>query len=467
MKLNNKGFALTGIIYMLIVLFLLVLLLILANLAERKVVLDKIKYDVKQKLNQGGIISETTNKNSYIISFEPLGGQIDETIRTVKYGRQYGELPIPKKNGYKFKGWTGKNIFKEFKNGIKINTTTGEEEINNKAVSSDFIRVNFEYSYYYLSGLTDSLKSTVSFYNDKVEYMGSTTEFELTSLKITDSIIDPTTTTEAQGEIAFIRISQYEDENTTGTINDINNLNVQFEYGENATSYEPYKEYTKSTYLTKEEDHTLYAIWEQNGKNIYQDINYVKTNGNQYIILDYIAKQTTEIKLDIELIENSNTSLENANNDIIGLETTTTDNRFNANFGQTSEQVKTIFYWTDKITENEEQIKSQIYDSVTSRSIMDIKSGVVTYQELTTETLEKTGNNTDNTVLFGNYNGTDDINAFNRYDIKIYKIELYEGETLKKSLIPVKNKLNKKIGLYDEISDELYESDTSTSFLES
>lgn len=54
MKLNNKGFALTSIIYMLIVLFLMILLLVLSNLASRKVILDKMKYDVKEKLNQGG-----------------------------------------------------------------------------------------------------------------------------------------------------------------------------------------------------------------------------------------------------------------------------------------------------------------------------------------------------------------------------------------------------------------------------
>ena len=53
MKLNNKGFALTSIIYMLIVLFLMVMLLILANLAQRKVVLDRLKNDVKIKLDQG------------------------------------------------------------------------------------------------------------------------------------------------------------------------------------------------------------------------------------------------------------------------------------------------------------------------------------------------------------------------------------------------------------------------------
>ena len=53
MKLNNKGFALTSMIYMLIVLFLMIMLLVLSNLAQRKVVLDKITYDIKNKLDQG------------------------------------------------------------------------------------------------------------------------------------------------------------------------------------------------------------------------------------------------------------------------------------------------------------------------------------------------------------------------------------------------------------------------------
>lgn len=70
MKLNNKGFALTSIIYMLIVLFLLLLLLILSNLASRKVVLDKLKYDVKNKFGQGGIQAPIGKKVGEIISSE-------------------------------------------------------------------------------------------------------------------------------------------------------------------------------------------------------------------------------------------------------------------------------------------------------------------------------------------------------------------------------------------------------------
>lgn len=51
MKLNNKGFAISGILYSFIVLFLLMLLLILMNLTSKKMVLDKQKTDVLNEIN--------------------------------------------------------------------------------------------------------------------------------------------------------------------------------------------------------------------------------------------------------------------------------------------------------------------------------------------------------------------------------------------------------------------------------
>lgn len=65
-KLNNKGFALTSIIYMLIVLFLMIMLLVLANLAQRKLVLDKLKNNVKKELNQ------TVNINSQDLPYQNI-----------------------------------------------------------------------------------------------------------------------------------------------------------------------------------------------------------------------------------------------------------------------------------------------------------------------------------------------------------------------------------------------------------
>ena len=51
MKLNKSGFAVTGIIYSMLVLFLALVLLIMSNLASRKVLFDKEKGEILEKIN--------------------------------------------------------------------------------------------------------------------------------------------------------------------------------------------------------------------------------------------------------------------------------------------------------------------------------------------------------------------------------------------------------------------------------
>lgn len=46
------------------------------------------------------------DKNEYKITLDPNGGIVDQKETTVKYDEKYGELPIPKRDGYKFKGWS-------------------------------------------------------------------------------------------------------------------------------------------------------------------------------------------------------------------------------------------------------------------------------------------------------------------------------------------------------------------------
>ena len=52
MKLTNKGFAVTGIIYSMLVLFLALVLLIISSLASRKVLFDKEKGEILDRINQ-------------------------------------------------------------------------------------------------------------------------------------------------------------------------------------------------------------------------------------------------------------------------------------------------------------------------------------------------------------------------------------------------------------------------------
>ena len=52
--LQNKGFAISGIIYSILILFLLLLFSILSIMGARKMVLDKLKNDVINELNDDG-----------------------------------------------------------------------------------------------------------------------------------------------------------------------------------------------------------------------------------------------------------------------------------------------------------------------------------------------------------------------------------------------------------------------------
>lgn len=52
MKFNNRGFAITSIIYSMLILFLTLVVLILGNLASRKAIFDKQKEDILDKFEQ-------------------------------------------------------------------------------------------------------------------------------------------------------------------------------------------------------------------------------------------------------------------------------------------------------------------------------------------------------------------------------------------------------------------------------
>lgn len=306
MKLNNKGFALTSIIYMLIVLFLLTMLLVLANLATRKVVLDKIKNDVKYNLNQGGLVAQ----NIYIVTFDPTLGQIDQTSKQVKYNEPYGELPTPTREGYRFVGWRGKNLAPEINDGnytfyhhasrtssefknengenyIRINGNQGNENIDTLWILYSINKRILYQGDYVLSFDVRSANSVLSQSIGKIiPGSGNTTgrtgiykrynfswKFEEEYLL---SNIEKSFTFDNDGEWhhfsskvnipysvndALIEIGN-DAQNLYGTNSYIDIKNIQLEPGTTATSYEPYQEYTSDTIVTTQENHTLYAMWE-------------------------------------------------------------------------------------------------------------------------------------------------------------------------------------------------------------
>lgn len=512
MKLNNKGFALTSVIYMLIVLFLMTMLLILANLAQRKVVLDKIKSDVKQELNQGGVLAQ----NIYTVTFDPTIGQINQTSKQVKYNEPYGELPTPTREGYKFIGWTSKNLAPEINETnyeIYHHGSNTNSEFNNEN-GTNYIRINgyqqnenidtmwlihtknklkfLMEGTYVLSFDIRSENSIVTQSIMKVvlgagntqgrtgiyarRWTSPTTETLLSNIgqkydfdndgewhHFTSLITIPYSTHDA-----FIAIGN-DQPNLYGENSYIDIKNIQLERGETATSYEPYQEYTSDTVVTKQENHTLYAMWEYDYTQYYDNVEYVKSNGNQYINLNYAAKKNTEVRLDIELIENSNTELTSVsgNNNIIGREAITEDNAYSINIAATGTNSKNhIYYWLDKTYASGATAYFKAYSSVTPRSTMIVKSGSATFQGETITVATKTADNTNKMILLGSFNSDQNkIFVFNRYDVKIYGFQIYEGTELVKNLVPVKQKSDNKPGLYDTINNIFYPSNGEQDFL--
>ena len=63
--------------------------------------------------------SKEEYKPQYLITFDPNGGTVGETTKTVTYGETYGSLPTPTRSGYTFMGWRGKKIKNTINQGVK------------------------------------------------------------------------------------------------------------------------------------------------------------------------------------------------------------------------------------------------------------------------------------------------------------------------------------------------------------
>ena len=161
-----------------------------------------------------------------------------------------------------FIGWNGKNKFTGLVKNISINSTTGIEGSSTRNASSDFIQVDFTNNNYYLSGLSSDLRNFVAFYNENKEFMGRTGGIR-TNFRYLKGISTITLeNTGVGGNITYIRITQYELEGfTEGTIDQIENLAIQLEVGDEGTTYEPYL-VTSSTTVKQNRNQTLTAIWE-------------------------------------------------------------------------------------------------------------------------------------------------------------------------------------------------------------
>ena len=217
---------------------------------------NKYKYEYKEENEQ------------ITVTFDPQGGTLQETSKNVITGEKYGTLPTPTREGYTFMGWRGKNMFDEETILMAIDGATHE---NGYYVFNPRKAHN-------LYGVNGSNKILLNFKEDTQYTMSIEAYTELNEILFLGFVYNGETTSSLNERIA-LKSNEIIKSSTTSNVNKtINQITISYGYGtanahvayiqleegDTATEYEPYQEYTSSTIVTKEDNHTLYAIWKAN-----------------------------------------------------------------------------------------------------------------------------------------------------------------------------------------------------------
>lgn len=251
------------------------------------------------EVNSNTVVTESINNlyAKYIpvnvnITFNPNGGSVSPTTKTVMYNSTYGDLPTPTKSGSSFKGWRGSNL-------ININwpeSTPSSTSINlgtKRTFTPNTLVIGLAFDNYY--GQYQNIKNSLSISNNQFQFTASNgygVAFPiLSSANKTYSISYDASVTSGGRNINSIMfyksdgslISNIRECDgsgnrrctfttpantyylviefcTNGTNQTVTIKNLMLHEGNNVLNYEPYY-ITSSSTVVNYNPHTLTAIW--------------------------------------------------------------------------------------------------------------------------------------------------------------------------------------------------------------
>ena len=252
----------------------------------------------KEEMNGCVVVNYNENFNQYEynyrddcsinITFDPEGGSVDTTSKKVMIGKTYGELPEPTRDGYVFKGWRGKNMFK-LAGRSERNPGGSFYNTSKRNFTGDGIYVGITSNNYYLN--TNVKDYEIDDLNNTIKVISNGSGYGVGfDLKVTPN----TQYTVSSTSPCNIRLGQYQEDGTfitwngatasqfklnetfttsndtywllftvaTAAANPIEYTNVQIEKGDTVTEFEPYQEFTSDTIVNKGSDYVMHAIWE-------------------------------------------------------------------------------------------------------------------------------------------------------------------------------------------------------------
>ena len=228
----------------------------------------------KEELTGCILIKDENNKYNYeynedkcnnliTVTFDPQGGQLDQTSKNVIQNEAYGTLPTPTREGYTFMGWNGKN-----KLAIPVEYATAAETRIMPIEEMFFVKAG-NYAYTRTVSNATQWRDAISIKNIDGENLSENDYIPIpwfyysapygTWLLGADTSGITRTYTITIKEDCYIKIMlMFGDASEATIITD-----AQLEEGDTATPYEPYY-ITPSTTVVQENNHTLKAIWQAN-----------------------------------------------------------------------------------------------------------------------------------------------------------------------------------------------------------
>lgn len=204
-------------------------------------------------------------KRKYVVTFDPNGGTVSQTTKEISYHDAYGELPVPTREGYTFKGWNGKNMLNYNELSSLAQSSAGIVVDANGLISDATPNSDGRAWSYATSNWNCGLSAGE--YIFKIEFIENTIEHSRYSQML---IFDEnnhwiTDKTDIHDISEVTKILSFNEASNIGIIIKAYDgiYRVQLEEGNTATEWEPYY-ITSATPVVQDKDHTLKAIWEAN-----------------------------------------------------------------------------------------------------------------------------------------------------------------------------------------------------------
>ena len=231
---------------------------------------------------KGRQVTEENLTQQYAVTFDANGGTINgygnssQATKMVTYGEAYGALPTPTREGYRFLGWTSKNLIDI--NGEYSYTINGKTDKMIYDSETGIYTINAKAENHHLVGYKISSISAGKTYTISATIVNSPTNtsiwmgfgnksyplYEYKRKFYTNGALV------AGGRLYFTLTipdgGNYNPYWIVGLLNQseigLQYKDIQLELGDTATTYEPYKIIASETEVTKTSNHTLTAVWE-------------------------------------------------------------------------------------------------------------------------------------------------------------------------------------------------------------